>query len=431
MTDQAAETPASDDALYRAQVAGLFVRSPFYAEKLRGAGFASAADVGGLDRIAALPFTTKDELRKSQVDVPPLGAHAGIALGEAARVYSTSGTSGAPCYIPLTRDDLREWRKIAKRSYRRSGLAEGERVVTTYNAGPFVAGAALDAFDELGVTHIPVGTGSTERLVAALRLLSPHALVCTPSYALHIAEWALGKGWSVGEAGLRRVLVAGEPGGGEESFRRALESHYRAPVYEIMGIGDIAASLWGECEAQAGMHFSAEGIIHVELVDPDSGSAVPLEDGSTGELVYTHLRRRAVPLLRFRSRDHVVVHASPCRCGRTSLRVRCIGRTDDMLIVRGVNVFPAAIRDIVSRFAPRVTGAIEVRPRRRTVKQDPPLPVVVELSDTEQPSAALGDAVAAEIRAALTFSAEVRLVPARSLPRSEYKSKLVNFDEAE
>jgi phenylacetate-CoA ligase len=420
----------SGDALYRTQIAGLFGRSPFYADKFRAAGFASAADVGGLDRIAALPFTTKDELRKSQADSPPLGRHAGLSLDEAARVYSTSGTSGVPCYIPLTRDDLREWRDIAKRSYRRSGLAPGERVVTTYNAGPFVAGAALDAFDELGVTHIPVGTGSTERLVTALRMLSPHTLVCTPSYALHIAEWALGRGWSVAEAGLRRILVAGEPGGGEESFRRTLETHYRAPVYEIMGIGDIAASLWGECKAQAGMHFSAEGIVHVELVDPESGSPVPFADGATGELVYTHLRRQAVPLVRFRSRDHVVTYASRCSCGRSSLRVRCIGRTDDMLIVRGVNVFPAAVREVVARFAPRVTGAIEVRPRRRTVKQDPPLPVVVELADTEQPGASLADEIAAEIRAALTFAAEIRLVPPRSLPRSEYKSKLVNFSEA-
>lgn len=422
------DTPG-DDALYRDQIAGLYERSPFYAEKLRAAGFGSAADVGGLHRIDALPFTTKDELRRSQEDTPPLGAHAGIPFGEAARIYSTSGTSGTPCYIPLTRDDLREWREIAKRSYRRSGLSAGERVVTTYNAGPFVAGAALDAFDELGITHIPVGTGNTERLVTALRLLSPQTLVCTPSYALHIAEWARERGWPVANAGLRRVLVAGEPGGGEESFRRALEEHYGAPVYEIMGIGDVAASLWGECEAQAGMHFSANGIVHVELVDPDSGSALPFEDGRTGELVYTHLRRRAAPLVRFRSRDHVVVHSSPCRCGRTSLRVRCIGRTDDMLIVRGVNVFPAAIREVVARFVPRVTGAIEVRPRLRAVKQDPPLPVVVELAEGAQPDPTLAEAIAAEIRAALVFSVEIRLVAARTLPRSEYKSKLVSFAE--
>src|SRR5207248_5473740 len=150
-----------------------------------------------------------------------------------------------------------------------------------------------------------------------------------------------------------------------------------AKVYEIMGIGNISASLWGECAEQAGMHFSAEGLIHVELIEPESGKALELKDGATGELVYTHLAREAAPLLRFRSRDHVQVWTSKCRCGKTSLRVRCIGRTDDMLIVRGVNVFPSAVREVVARFQPRVTGAILIRPRRQGVKQDPPLPVLV------------------------------------------------------
>jgi phenylacetate-CoA ligase len=421
---------AADDRRYREQIERLFARSPFYMSKLHDAGFASPDAVGSLDHLASLPFTTKDELRQSQLEHPPLGAHAAIRPDEAARIYSTSGTSGVPCYIPLTRRDLGDWRAIAVRSYTRSGLSRGDRVVTTYNAGPFVAAAALDAFDDLGVTHIPVGTGNTEKLIAALRLLSPHALVCTPSYAVHIAESALAKGWSVKDAGLRRVLVAGEPGGGEESFRRALEDRYGAPVYEVMGIGDMAASLWGECAEQAGMHFSGGGIIHVELIDPDTGHPVPMKDGATGELVYTHLRREAVPLLRFRSRDHVVVWTSRCACGADSLRVRCIGRTDDMLIVRGVNVFPSAIREVVARFRPRVTGSIEVRPHRRGVKQDPPLPVLVEVEGAALGDTKLADAIASELRSALTFTAEVRLVPAQSLPRSEYKSKLVSYADA-
>src|SRR5258705_9082334 len=145
-----------------------------------------------------------------------------------------------------------------------------------------------------------------------------------------------------------------------------------------MGIGDIAASLWGECPEQAGMHFSADGLIHVELIDPESGFTKEISDGETGELVYTHLQREAAPLLRFRSRDHVQAWTSNCACGRTSLRVRCIGRTDDMLIVRGVNVFPSAVREVVARFQPRVTGAIQIRLKRRGVKQEPPLPVWVE-----------------------------------------------------
>jgi len=341
-----------------------------------------------------------------------------------ARIYSTSGTSGAPCYIPLTRNDLEDWRGIARRSYSRSGLAAGELMVTTYNAGPFVAGAALDAFDSLGITHIPLGTGNTERLIEALWRLKPQTLVTTPSYALHVSEKAE-------VHGLKRVLVAGEPGGGEPAFRKRLEERFRASVYEVMGIGDVAASLWGECPEQAGMHFSGGESIHVELIDPDSGKPAEMKDGAEGELVYTHLRREAAPLLRFRSRDHVRVWVSKCVCGRPSLRVRCIGRTDDMLIVRGVNVFPSAIRELVGRFQPRVTGAMVLRPRRRGVRQEPPLPVVVEVADGVLPELELASAIQHEIRSTLLVAAQVTLVAARSLPRSEYKSKLVDFSDAE
>src|SRR5947207_5153812 len=191
-----------------------------------------------------------------------------------------------------------------------------------------------------------------------------------------------------------------------------------------MGIGDIAASLWGECEAQAGMHFSGEGIVHVELIDPDTGRTVELKDGATGELVYTHLKREAAPMLRFRSRDHVRVWVSECSCKRKSIRVRCIGRTDDMLIVRGVNVFPAAVREVVARFQPRVTGAILIRPKRRGVKQEPPLPVLVE------GDAAVSESIAKEIRSALLFTPEVRMVAPQALPRSDYKVKLLDYSEA-
>jgi phenylacetate-CoA ligase len=404
-------------ASYPAQIARLFERSPFYRNKLRAAGFGSPAAVGGRERIAELPFTEKDELRRSQAEHPPLGEHAAIAISEAARIYSTSGTSGAPLYLPLTRNDVAQWREIGRRTYSRNGLKAGERVVTTYGAGPFVAGASLAAFEAIGTVHIPTGVGNTEKVLAALERLQPEALACTPSYALYLSE-------KVKTHALQRIIVGGEPGGGEASFRDRLQQAWGCKVYEIMGIGDIAASLWGECPAQAGMHFSADEFIHVELIDPDSGRCVEMKDGATGELVYTHLEREAAPLLRFRSRDHVQVWTSKCECGRTSLRARCIGRTDDMLIVRGVNVFPSAVREVVARFQPRVTGAILIRPRSRGVKQEPPLPVLVE-GDPE-----MAERISTEIRAALTFTPQIRMVPPQSLPRSDYKSRLVDFSEA-
>jgi phenylacetate-CoA ligase len=408
---------------YRVQIGRLYERSAFYRNKLRAAGFASPDSVGDLDAIDRLPFTEKDELRASQAEHPPLGAHAAVRIPEVARIYSTSGTSGAPLYIPLTRNDVEQWREIGRRTYSCNGLKAGERVVTTYGAGPFVAGASLAAFEAIGAVHIPVGVGNTDKLLTAVERLEPEALACTPSYALHVAEVAAARGVSL--APIQRIIVGGEPGGGEDAFRKRLQSLFgNARVYEIMGIGDIAASLWGECPAQAGMHFSAGEFIHVELIDPESGASREMKDGETGELVYTHLAREAAPLVRFRSRDHVRAWTSRCACGSTALRVRCIGRTDDMLIVRGVNIFPSAVREVVARFQPRVTGAILIRPRQRGVRQEPPLPILVE------GEAALGASIAAEIRNALTFTPEIRMVQPQSLPRSDYKSKLVDFSEA-
>ena len=161
------------------------------------------------------------------------------------------------------------------------------------------------------------------------------------------------------------MLVAGEPGGGEPAFRARLEAGWGARVTEAMGIGDIGVSLWGECEEQDGMHLGARGFVHAELIDPGPAPRVELEDGAEGELVLTHLRHRAAPLLRFRTRDHVGSGRARARCGRTGPRVRCIGRTDDMLIVRGVNVFPSAVREVVGALRARASAARSSSGRRR------------------------------------------------------------------
>jgi len=192
----------------------------------------------------------------------------------------------------------------------------------------------------------------------------------------------------------------------------------------------MSVSLWGECKAQQGMHFGGRGFVHFELIDPETGAPVPMRDGATGELVYTALDREAAPLVRFRSRDHVVVWTSPCSCGRTSPRVRCIGRTDDMLIVRGVNVFPSAVREIVNEFAPAVSGVISIRPSQRGVKQTPPLKIVVELAEGASADPNLAQKIQDRVRAALVVGTDIHLVAHGTLPRTDYKSKLVDFCEA-
>jgi phenylacetate-CoA ligase len=416
------EQLALDDASYRDQLAYVLQRSDFYRAKL---DLDSAADAGGLDQIARLPLTDKRELRETVTDDNPVGTHLCADPAELVRIYSTSGTTGAPSFIPLTADDLENWVTGSARSYAASGVAAGQRIVSTYNAGPFVAGAALESFDRIGLCHVPVGTGSTERLLSVIERLKPDAAVLTPSYAAYAVEAAAERGLDLSASSVERVLVAGEPGGGEPAFRARLEEGWGARVTEAMGIGDIGISLWGECEAQDGMHLGARGFVHPELIDADTDEAIELADGVSGELVLTHLRHRAAPLLRFRTRDHVVVKVGTCSCGRTGPRVRCIGRTDDMLIVRGVNVFPSAVRAVVGEFAPRVSGNILVRPNAAGVKQDPPLPVSVELADGTPSDTALADAIRERLRAVLVVQTRVELVPWGSLERSEYKSKLI------
>ncbi len=429
-TRDPAEQAARDAARYPEQIGYLLDKSEFYRAKLAEAGISSAADAGGLEDIANLPFTEKDELRKSQADHPPLGSHAAASWDEIIRVYSTSGTSGDPCYIAVTPADLDVWTEISARSYAACGIHRGHRVVHNYGAGPFVAAAVTDMLTRNRITHIPVGTGNTERYVAGIRNMGATAIMATPSFALYLIDWLEERNIPPRSLGIQRMAVAGEPGGGDPVIRDRIESAFGCRASEAMGIGDVSITLWGECEEQGGMHFSGRDFVHVELIDPGSGAALPLEDGAEGELVYTALRREAMPLLRFRSRDHVTVNARPCACGRTSVRVRCIGRTDDMLIVRGVNLFPSALRAVVTRFAPHVGEVVMIRPKKPGVMQEPPLPVSVELAAGADPPPDLAERIRTAIRNELIVATEIALVPHRSLPRSEYKSRLVDFGGA-
>jgi phenylacetate-CoA ligase len=410
-----AEQFAVDKASFGEQLAYLLARSLFYRQKLEG------VEPVGLADIAELPLTDKQEIKATCTPENPIGAHLCVEPSEVVRIYSTSGTTGTPSYVPLTAHDLENWVTGSARSYAASGISAGQRIISTYNAGPFVAGAALASFERLGLSHIPFGTGNSERLVRAIEELKPDAVVLTPSYAAHLAE----RKPELAESSVSRVLVAGEPGGGEPAFRAKLEHGWGAKVTEAMGVGDIGVSLWGECEEQDGMHLGARGFVHAELIEPETGAVLELSDGAAGELVLTHLQHRAAPLLRFRTRDHVEISTSPCNCGRTSPRLRCIGRTDDMLIVRGVNVFPSAVREVVSAFAPDVSGHILVKPEAPGVKQEPPLSVSVELAEGASADAALADAIREKLRSVLVVQTRVELVPWGSLRRSEYKSQLV------
>ena len=438
MFDPAAETRPVDEQFrldresYRAQIAYLFERSPFYRRKLEAAGFADPKAVGELDDIARLPFTEKDELRATQAAAPPFGEHLAVEPERLVRVFRTSGTTGVPCYLGLTRRDLEIYATNVARGYSAAGFSRGQRIAVGFNAGPFVAGAVYHGFDRIGCTVIPVGTGNTERLVSAIINLKATGVSCTPSYGLYLIDWCHDAGVDTRSLGLTNMITAGEPGGGDPLIRARIEEAFGCRVRESMGIGDISLSAWAEDEDGGGMHFMARDFVHVELIDPQSGEPLDWQHGAEGELVYTALKREAMPLLRFRSRDHVVVNMERNPTGRTGPRIRCIGRTDDMLIVRGVNLFPSAIRSLLKDFAPDVSGLMQVRPTARGVLQTPPLPVVVELGKAA-PAAppGLAERIKAEIRSRLLVTTEVRLVPYGTLPRETYKSRLIDYSDAE
>lgn len=426
-----AEQFAIDCASYSRQVEYLFRHSGFYQRKLRTAGFRDAASVGPLERIRELPFTTKQELRDSQAEYPPFGDYLACNPESLVRVYSTSGTTGEPCYIGLTESDLDMVATNVARGYSATGFERGQRIVSTMNAGPFIAGAIYYGFDKIGCVVIPVGTGNTARLVSAMRNLGATGISCTPSYGLYLVDWCADEGIDPRSLGITHMATAGEPGGADPIIRGRLEDAFGCRVREAMGIGDISLTVWAEDESGDGMHLMARGFVHVELIDPESGEPVAWEDGAQGELVYTALQREAMPLLRFRSRDHVTVTMSDNPTGRTGPRVRCIGRTDDMLIVRGVNVFPSAIRSVLQSYSADVCGHFLIRPKEKGVMQSPPLPLSVELAEgLEQEPPGIGEELQAKIREKLLVRTEISLVPYGTLPRSEYKTRLVDYSDA-
>lgn len=420
-----------DREQYRKQIAYLLDNSVFYQRKLREAGFETAEDVGDLDDIARLPFTEKDEIRATQASEPPFGAHLAAKPEDLRRVFSTSGTTGVPCYLGLTAADLDMYATNSARGYTAAGFRRGQKVVVGFNAGPFVAGAVYYGFDKIGCAVIPVGTGNTERMVTAIQKLGATGISCTPSYGLYLIDWCHQHGIDTQSLGLKNMITAGEPGGGDPMVRGRIEEAFGCVVRESMGIGDITLSAWAEDDDGKGMHFMPRGYVHVELIDPFTGEPKAWEDGAEGELVYTALQREAMPLLRFRSRDHVVVTMADNPTGRTGPRIRCVGRTDDMLIVRGVNLFPTAIRSLLDDFAPAVSGMLQVRPRDQGVLQTPPLPVVIELGkDTPQEPAGLRQRIRDEIRARLLVTTDISFAPYNTLPRETYKSKLVDYSDA-
>lgn len=424
-TATAKEIAVVQRGLLSTQLDYLFARSEFYQEKFRAAGI-RRKDFRALRDLARFPFTTKEELRASQTAHPPLGRHIAADWRDVIRVHSSTGTTGKPSFVGITRGDAKIWTRLTARSFYTQGLRKTDVVMHAAGLTLFVAGlTSKDAIESVGSVFVPLGTGASEKALTIIPLLGVNAMHCTPSYAAYFSDFVREAGLDPRELGLKKLFCGAEPGAGIPAVRARLEKDWGARVTEGLGNADMAPIIFSECPEQSGMHFNGPEAVVVEIIDPETGENLPHEAGVTGELVYTSLQRECVPLLRFRTRDRVQVLGTSCACGRTGFKLRCIGRTDDMLIVLGVNVFPSAVKEVVSGFYPATTGEMQIVLDKPGPGVVPPLKVVAECSGEPAVSAALKAAMERKIKGLLSVSASVELVGAGTLPRYEMKGQLV------
>jgi phenylacetate-CoA ligase len=421
----AADARRLQDERLREQLAYVARRSEFYRTKFAEHGV-DAASVRSVQGLEGLPFTEKQELRDSLAAAPPLGRHVAAAEDEIVQIQASSGTTGSPSYVGLTARDIGTWCELGARALYANGFRPRDRVLHAFGMSKgFVGGLpVVQILQYMRITDIPIGAeAGADRLLRVQADQRPKALIGTPYFLTHLAEQAPAiVGRPARELGVSTISVGGEPGGGLPLVRERLQALWGATVREMLGGTDIACTYWGECEAADGMHFLSPDLMVAELVHPVTGQRIEPTEGAEGELVYTALRRQASPLVRFRTRDHVVVTGVDCRCGRTGFKVRCVGRTDDMLIVRGINVFPSALKDVVLGFAPATTGEMRVRADFAGHSTQRPLHLVVEHSaDLGLPGQdALRAAIEQRIRSGLNVKTIVELVPAGVLERPDH-----------
>jgi phenylacetate-CoA ligase len=392
---------------------------PFYREALARAGVDPAA-LRSVDDVRRLPFTVKDDLRRNY----PLGLLA-VPRAEVARVHGSSGTTGKPTFVAYTKRDLETWSGLVARFLVAGGLRAEHLVHVAFGYGLFTGGFGLHyGIERVGAGVVPAAGGNTPRQVLLIRDLGPEVLVCTPSYALHIAEVARAEGFAPGTLPLRFGHFGGEPW--TEEMRIAIERGLGILAFNNYGLSEvIGPGVAGECGARAGMHVQEDHFV-VECVDPETLEPVP--DGEPGELVFTTLTKEALPVLRYRTRDLAALDRSPCPCGRTGVRMsRVVGRSDDMLIIRGVNVFPSQVEEALLRVEGTAPHYLIEISRPGTLDE-----VVVKVEvrpgdfrDEMREMIELRDRIDREIHAVTGVRMTVELVAPNTLERSAGKARRV------
>ena len=426
-TSAADLAPYLKDAWER-QSAHVARNSPFYA-----ALWAGKNPPKDLRDLPMLPLSDKAQLRDSQARHPPFGDYLAAPRAAVNRLHRTSGTTGQAMNLALSAKDTLVTQEVGGRCHSAAGLTEGDTVVHCLNYQMWMGGLTDHlTLEATGALVVPFGVGATELLVRTIQEVGINAISCTPSYPKVLEKVIAEKfpGLAPRDLGLKLGLFGGEAGVDDPAFRARLEETWGMQARNAnYGVSDVLSNFGAECPHDTSLHFMAADILHPELIDPETAEPLPLEAGMEGELVLTHLVRDCQPLVRFRTGDIIAIRATdPCRCGRTGFRFSVTGRSDDMVVVRGLNMFPTMVAAVINGFA-ELSGEYRIQ-----LDMPPPydtLPVTAELAkgaellkEGDDPGD-LARRVEASIKAQLGASAKVTLVSAGSLPRTEGKTKRV------
>ncbi|MGI6225571.1 MAG: phenylacetate--CoA ligase family protein [Peptococcales bacterium] len=392
---------------------------PHYRNIMQKAGV-EPDDLNSLDDLKKFPFTRKQDLR----DNYPYGMFA-VSLSEVVRIHSSSGTTGKPTVVGYTRNDLNTWSELMARSLMSAGAQKHDVIQNAYGYGLFTGGLGVHyGAEKLGASIIPISGGNTRRQVMIMQDYGSTVLTCTPSYALYIAEVAHEMGLKPGDVKLKAGIFGAEPW--SENMRKEIENKLGIKAFDIYGLSEIIGpGVAVECQCQDGLHVAEDHFL-VEVIDPHTGEVLP--EGERGELVFTSLTKEALPIIRYRTGDISRIINEKCECGRTSVRIgRIEGRTDDMLIIRGVNVFPSQIEHVLLNIG-------EVEPHYQLIVnregQLDNLEVHVEVTeeivfDEVKKLEALARKIRSEIESLLGVTVKVKLVEPKAIARSEGKAQRI------
>lgn len=397
-------------------------KSPYYRQLFRAAGVGG----GSLQSLADLqrfPFINKNLLRQRQTEAPLLGDLLAVDEREVVYVSASSGSTGVPTLSPFTAQDFAGWQDVQARLFYAAGMRDTDRYLHALNFSLFVGGPDVIGAQKLGALCFWAGTVPAERLLFLMQQFQPTVTWTTPSYAWYLGETARSQGIDPArDLAIRRIIVAGEPGGSIPATRRAIESLWNAELYDFYGISDIFGASAGMCSERSGLHFSEDHHL-LEVIDPVNGE--PVADGEKGEMVLTTLQKQARPMIRFRTGDIITRDRSVCPCGRTHARINVHGRTDDMIIVNGVNLFPSDI-EVAVREIPELSGEYRV-----TLTTEQHLTRVALEIERRKTAAVSDSALVARLKTILRnrhgiAPNAIEIHPDGTLPRAVHKAQRVN-----